>query len=352
MPSRYIFDHELILIDKGYGTIYTELGAYPYREGSLILIPPGVLHSFRDGASGQDSPGYGHYAIHFDWHRSGNEHLMGVLGDEDGPISPEDAQADNLAEESLWLPDLVLCDQAPPEVGAAVRAVVAAYGAKQDTLRRLRTHAALYSLILALADALRGGLLDAAILTNRTHRKHHLYTERTEITRYILNMHHAVQQTPIEKEILEQWPDTVHFSQAHFHRLFKEQTGLPLHSYFTRLRMEKAALMLLGTELSVQEIAYSCGYDDAKYFSRAFRKAEGMSPLSFRVQMNAGYAGYAGHMGHTGHEGYARHNGHEGNAGHMGNARHTGHAGGSAPGRSAGPAPAQPTKSADGQPND
>lgn len=289
MPSRYIFDHELILIDKGHGTIYTELGAYSYQEGSLILIPPGVLHSFRDGASEQGSSDYGHYAIHFDWHRSGNEHLMGVLGDEDGPISPEEAQADTLAEESLWLPDLVLCDGTPGDLSAAVKAVVAAYGAKQDSLRRLRTHAALYNLILALADALRGGLLEAAPLTNRAQRKHHLYTERTEITRYILKMHHAVQQTPVAKEILEQWADTIHFSQAHFQRLFKEQTGLPVHSYFTRLRMEKAALMLLGTELSVQEIAYSCGYDDAKYFSRAFRKAEGMSPLSFRVQMNAGY---------------------------------------------------------------
>ena len=40
--------------------------------------------------------------------------------------------------------------------------------------------------------------------------------------------------------------------------------------------------MLISTELSVEKIAAASGYDDPLYFSRAFKKQEGMSPSEYR----------------------------------------------------------------------
>ena len=73
-------------------------------------------------------------------------------------------------------------------------------------------------------------------------------------------------------------------SGYHFIRRFKECTGLPPHLYLTRIRLEKAKLLLLTTHLSVSEIAFSTGYDDPFYFSRLFKKYVGASPSDFKAR--------------------------------------------------------------------
>ena len=45
--------------------------------------------------------------------------------------------------------------------------------------------------------------------------------------------------------------------------------------------MEKALELLSEGELSIKEIAFTCGYSDEKYFSRAFRKKYGCPPSHF-----------------------------------------------------------------------
>ncbi len=50
-------------------------------------------------------------------------------------------------------------------------------------------------------------------------------------------------------------------SPYHFHRIVKAFLGEPPGAYISRLRVEKAARSLRYSDLSVQEIAYSVGYD-------------------------------------------------------------------------------------------
>lgn len=38
----------------------------------------------------------------------------------------------------------------------------------------------------------------------------------------------------------------------------------------------------------MKEIAFACGYEDSKYFSRLFRQREGMSPRQYREHFLAG----------------------------------------------------------------
>ena len=51
-----------------------------------------------------------------------------------------------------------------------------------------------------------------------------------------------------------------------------------------QLRIHRAKQLLLGTDLTVAEIAYRCGMDDPGYFSTLFRKATGITPVAFRTQ--------------------------------------------------------------------
>ncbi len=54
------------------------------------------------------------------------------------------------------------------------------------------------------------------------------------------------------------------------------------------MRLSRAKELLTLTPRSVEDIAATVGFDDPYYFSRLFRRKEGMSPTQFRVQEQAG----------------------------------------------------------------
>ena len=70
-------------------------------------------------------------------------------------------------------------------------------------------------------------------------------------------------------------------SRATFFARFKELTGLSPQDYLTHCRIDHARQLLKGGGMNVSEAAYRCGFSDPKYFSRVFKKVEGMSPSAF-----------------------------------------------------------------------
>ncbi len=70
-----------------------------------------------------------------------------------------------------------------------------------------------------------------------------------------------------------------------FARTMKLIFGLTPTQYIAKSRLGKASNLLLQTEKSVAEIAQLCGYFDHSAFSRAFKKATGSSPTSFRLKL-------------------------------------------------------------------
>jgi AraC family transcriptional regulator len=73
-------------------------------------------------------------------------------------------------------------------------------------------------------------------------------------------------------------------SAFHFHRRFSEAVGETPKQHVTRLRLEKAALLLRITERRVLDIALTVGFNNHETFSRAFKRAFGHSPSAFRRQ--------------------------------------------------------------------
>jgi len=71
-------------------------------------------------------------------------------------------------------------------------------------------------------------------------------------------------------------------SESWFRRLFREKYGIAPVSLRLRLLHERAQRLLLNTNLTIKEISFQLGYDSQNYFSRAFKKSEGMSPAHFR----------------------------------------------------------------------
>ena len=63
---------------------------------------------------------------------------------------------------------------------------------------------------------------------------------------------------------------------------FTSMLRLPGHFESERKMRERAKELLVGTEMSVREIAELVGYENQNYFSRCFRKAAGTSPREYR----------------------------------------------------------------------
>lgn len=71
-------------------------------------------------------------------------------------------------------------------------------------------------------------------------------------------------------------------SRHHFSRLFAQCEGMGPGEYLARVRLRLAVKLLQTTELPIKHIAMDCGFTDANYFAKAFRKAYGLSPRDFR----------------------------------------------------------------------
>ncbi len=73
-------------------------------------------------------------------------------------------------------------------------------------------------------------------------------------------------------------------SKGYISRLFKLEYGETIPDYLTKMRMEKAKIMLHNPDLRIAEIAGKVGFEDEKYFYKVFKKHVGLSPNQFRNQ--------------------------------------------------------------------
>lgn len=71
-------------------------------------------------------------------------------------------------------------------------------------------------------------------------------------------------------------------SRGHFSRLFMEAMKESPLKYINGLRLRLAIQLLKNQWISLEEIAEKCGFSEANYFSRIFKKTYGQSPASYR----------------------------------------------------------------------
>ena len=68
----------------------------------------------------------------------------------------------------------------------------------------------------------------------------------------------------------------------HFTRAFAVAMGAPPHRYVSRRRLETARAMIATGRTSLSQIAYDCRFSSQSSFTRAFRRAVGMTPAEYR----------------------------------------------------------------------
>jgi two-component system response regulator YesN len=75
---------------------------------------------------------------------------------------------------------------------------------------------------------------------------------------------------------LNEVADALMISPYYLSRLFKKYTNVNFKDYLITVRMEAAKKLLIDSKNTIKEICYAIGYEDPNYFSRAFKKYEGI----------------------------------------------------------------------------
>jgi len=81
---------------------------------------------------------------------------------------------------------------------------------------------------------------------------------------------------------LQELADYIQLSPSYLQAIFKEITGSTPIEYLIRVRMNKAKEWIKEDRHSIREISEFVGFHDAFYFSKCFKKSEGMSPTEYR----------------------------------------------------------------------
>jgi signal transduction histidine kinase/CheY-like chemotaxis protein/AraC-like DNA-binding protein/ligand-binding sensor domain-containing protein len=71
-------------------------------------------------------------------------------------------------------------------------------------------------------------------------------------------------------------------SHSQLARKLNALTGYSPNRFIRHIRFKRAKMLLLDETLSVANVAYSCGFNDPDYFSRAFKKEFGKTPVEWR----------------------------------------------------------------------
>lgn len=227
--------HQFLFTVKGRGILIVNDKRYILEKNSLLYLPPGLPHEYY--------PEKGEWSTC--WMVFRGELLAGIMknmGFEDEMIAHD---ADLTAFEKLFN---------------------RLYGLAADNLHSSKKCSLLiYDAVLLAGDILNG--------KNSADNTGNMIVDKA--VEYI-NDHYCSDIS------LNELSDLSGVSPQYFGRLFRERLNMRPMEYIARIKVSKAKIMLLDSDISVTEISEKLGYTSPTYFGIVFRKYEGISPTEFR----------------------------------------------------------------------
>lgn len=89
-----------------------------------------------------------------------------------------------------------------------------------------------------------------------------------------------------EPVTIERMAETLGYNRAYLSRLFKAHAGVSPSAFLSRIRLDQGKRLLRERpELTVEQVAFSAGFQDALYFSKLFKRWHGQSPTEYRASV-------------------------------------------------------------------
>lgn len=91
-----------------------------------------------------------------------------------------------------------------------------------------------------------------------------------------------IKQNYGKKLTLEKIAESTYLSKTYLSSIFKRETGQSISSYINMVRVEKSKSMLLEDNMSIIDIANTCGFEDQSYYTKVFKSIIGVTPKKYR----------------------------------------------------------------------
>jgi AraC-like DNA-binding protein len=236
MLRRAHDNYLLIYCTAGSGELTTAEQNYSIGAGDLMLLPPGLAHSYR-AAGGTP---WTIFWIHFN----------GLLG--------------------ASYTDIIAMQGPVKSIGVSGPLI-----AQFEKILSLRKRGLTLHNFIHIAGRIKALLTDIACSANTAHS---LEASALGISQAIDQMHKNLQQDLD----LDHLAALANLSKFHFIRRFRAATGHTPIQHFIHLKMEHACALLDSSDAAIKSVASSLGYNDPLYFSRQFKKIIGISPQEYR----------------------------------------------------------------------
>lgn len=244
-PHRHTRLHQVLLIESGGGVAHLDGERHTLFPGALINVPPGHVHAFRF-----------------------TQHTQGWVA----------TLADELMDEIFVRVGDVRSDLGHSAVLRASPLIRRAMG---DIWQEFSGCAKSRALVLRGLSATLLGWVARAI---EDHSPEGAAAPQSSLVQRL--------QALIEAHFLEHWQvadyaRALAVSPTHLSRVARAATGVSAQRLIEARLMREARRNLAYTHLGVATIAYTLGYADPAYFTRAFTRDAGLSPRAFRAQVLA-----------------------------------------------------------------
>ena len=272
VPWRILYDFELILITKGNFRIYTDADVANLVAGELVVVPPFLKHKQEIPAGCECS----YYAVHLDFYRENNQDDFSY---KDVYILP----CENHFEIGIEVPEL---DERriyePENVDLSVIIKIKDFNMFYGIFKKLyesyeddtdisRMESRAYAMLL----------LGALFREIEMHQDDTCYAEKmVKMMAEYMSRHFS------ERVDLVAFSQQYGFTPNYFRKIFRQILNCPPNEYLINIRLEEAKKLLELGSYTVQTVSEMVGYNDLHYFSRLFKKKEGISPAKFRGMVN------------------------------------------------------------------
>lgn len=244
--ARTLKHSELILVCNGIGSFRIQKKKYSIKKGMLLFISPGIPYSIElDGTVPA-----GFLTIHFSY----------------AAVS---------FNEGKW----EINDKIQVPFGLPVQELTDFYLIEEQFQKLVDCWNEKLPGYEFIARTMFQQLLIEIIQDRNKHSKS--YGTSLKVEKIIQYMHQNINS----KITLPELSKLVHMAPAYMSRTFKETTGYTIIEYFNKLKIDKSKELLIEGNKKVKEVAQELGFADEFYFSRMFKRAEGITPSEYNSRI-------------------------------------------------------------------
>lgn len=261
-PRRVIYDHQLVLVREGTFRIDVADETYVCDAGTFLIIPPIQWETSSNSGTSRGQRCW----CHFDWVYRGSWGKTPIMS-----YFPALPRSEFARKAPSFVDPRILYGAIPsPRLAFDLFERLLQRQIFGDAHEQLASRSILLELLLHLLD--QG---ERRVVRERSVQLAEAVRQQLKVA---VNSGRSME--PIQR-ILER----MRYSAEHLSRIFHAEYGISPMKYVQALRIDQAKLLLQDTSLSISEIAYRVGMNDAGYFSRLFRKVAGLSPSEFRERL-------------------------------------------------------------------